>query len=145
MQVDFYQLTHDPAEKVLALLAQKTLDSGKRLLVVSAHEEQLAAISTALWSASPDSFLAHDFAGSPKQTEQPILLNDTPQNGNKASFIALADGEWRDEATGFERAFYLFGRDELDAARATWRRLGEDESITRKFWKQDGGRWVEGP
>ncbi len=145
MQVDFYQLTHDPAEKVLALLAQKTLDNGKRLLVVSSHEEQLAAISSALWAASPDSFLAHDFAGSPKQAAQPVLLNDTPQNGNQASFIALADGTWRDEAIGFERAFYLFGRDDVDAARAAWRKLGEDENITRKFWKQDDGRWVEGP
>ncbi len=145
MQVDFYQLTHDPAEKILTLLAQKTLDSGRRLLVVSANEEQLSAVSEALWSGPADSFLAHDFAGSPRETTQPILLNDTPTNHNGAAFIALADGAWRDEATSFDRAFYLFGRDDIDMARATWRKLGEDGDIARKFWKQDGGRWVEGP
>ena len=33
MQVDFYQLTRDPAEKVLPPIAQRVLDGGGRLLV----------------------------------------------------------------------------------------------------------------
>lgn len=145
MQVDFYQLTRDPAEKVLVLLAQKTLDSGNRLLVVSQDEGQLAAIDMALWSGPPDSFLAHEFSGSPTENIQPIVLSDAPVTKNQAKFIALADGTWRDEASDFERAFYLFGPDHIDDARANWRKLGEDENIVRKFWKQDGTRWVEGP
>jgi DNA polymerase-3 subunit chi len=35
MQVDFYQLTRDPAEKVLSAIAQRVLDNGGRLLIVS--------------------------------------------------------------------------------------------------------------
>ena len=145
MQADFYQLTRDPAEKVLTLLAQKTLDSGHRLLIVSAEDDQLEVIGKALWSGPADGFLAHDFAGSPGEKSQPILLSDTPDAANGATFLALADGKWRDQAQQFERVFYLFGAEAIDAARANWRRLGENADIARKFWKQDGARWVEGP
>ncbi len=145
MQVDFYQLTRDSADKVLTLLAQKTLDSGHRLLIVSQNAEQLGAISKALWSGPPDSFLAHDFAGSPSENGQPIVLADKPGTANSAKFIALADGQWRDEAADYDRVFYLFGPDDTDNARANWRKLGESENIVRKFWKQDGTRWIEGP
>ena len=60
MQVDFYQLTRDPAHNVLPAIANKVLEEGRRLLIVSNDAEQLKAISTALWAWKPDSFLAHD-------------------------------------------------------------------------------------
>ncbi len=146
MQVDFYQLTRDPADKVLTALAQKILGDGGRLLVVSADETQLAAISTALWNAKPESFLANAIAeGGEGDAVQPVLLSFEPEASNGARFIALADGEWRDEALEFERAFYLFPPDCTDNARNAWRSLGEREDVVRKYWKQDGGRWVEGP
>ena len=55
------------------------------------------------------------------------------------------DGKWRDEAFGFERAFLFFDNSTIDAARGTWRMLGERDGVERHFWKQEGGRWVEGP
>jgi DNA polymerase-3 subunit chi len=146
MQVDFYQLTRDPAEKVLTALAQKVLGDCARLLVVSSDEDQLLAISNALWNAKPESFLANAIAdGGAGDALQLVLLSFEPEATNGAGFVALADGEWRDEALGFQRAFYLFPPDGTDNARAAWRSLGEREDVTRKYWKQDGGRWVEGP
>ena len=38
MRVDFYQLSRDPAETVLPLLARNTLRAGERLLIVSTDE-----------------------------------------------------------------------------------------------------------
>jgi DNA polymerase III subunit chi len=146
MQVDFYQLTRDPAEKILTILAQKVLDDGGRLLVVSSDEGQLTAISAALWNAKPESFLANAIAdGGEGDGVQPVLLSFEPEASNGARFIALADGEWRNEALEFDRVFYLFPPDSTDNARAAWRALGEREDVVRKYWKQDGGRWVEGP
>ncbi len=146
MQVDFYQLTRDPAEKVITALAQKILGDGGRLLVVSGDETQLSAISAALWNAKPDSFLANAIAdGGEGDGVQPVLLSFEPDATNGARFIALADGEWRDAALGFERAFYLFAPESTDNARAAWRALGEREDVERKYWKQDGGKWVQGP
>ena len=145
MQVDFYQLTRDPAEKVLAPIAQRVLDGGGRLLVVSSDTVQLDAISAALWTSKADSFLAHTKAGEGDDAIQPILLSGEAVAANDAKFIALADGEWRDAALAFDRAFYLFPPSHTDNARTAWRALGEREDVERRYWKQDGGRWVQGP
>ena len=144
MQVDFYQLTRDPAEKVLPPIAQRVLDSGGRLLVVG-DSAQLDGISAALWNAKPESFLAHAKAGQGDDAHQPILLSSEAVAANLAKFIALADGIWRDEALEFDRAFYLFPPDATDNARTAWRALGDKEGVERRYWKQDGGKWVQGP
>lgn len=145
MQVDFYQLTRDPAEKVIPVLAQRVLDGGGRLLVVSGEGDQLDRLSTALWSAKPDSFLAHAKAGEGEDALQPILLSGAMDATNGARFVALADGEWRDEALGFERIFYLFPLSHTDNARTAWRALANRDDVERRYWKQDGGKWVQGP
>lgn len=144
MQVDFYQLTRDPAEKVLPTLAQRVLDSGGRLLIVS-NSAQLDAISAALWTWKANSFLAHAKAGEGDDSIQPILLSSEPVVANDAKFIALADGLWRDEALTFDRIFNLFPPSQTGDARTAWRSLGEREDVERRYWKQDGGKWVQGP
>lgn len=150
MQVDFYQLTRDPAEKILPALAAKILADDGRLLVVSESKAQLEAISAALWNAKGEVFLANGMAGSGADSgaadgRQPILLSERAEPGNEARFIALADGVWRDDALSFDRAFYLFPPERTDDARAAWRKLGDDAAITRNYWRQDGGKWVKGP
>ncbi|MGE3690149.1 MAG: DNA polymerase III subunit chi [Novosphingobium sp.] len=142
MRVDFYQLSRDPAEKVLPLLARNTLKAGERLLAVSADEAQLARIGNALWEPK-ESFLANGRAGSAHDARQPVLLSDQIEPANGARFLAIADGVWREGA--FERVFYLFGDDTLQAARDCWRMLGTRDGVERHFWKQDGGKWIEGP
>jgi DNA polymerase-3 subunit chi len=145
MQVDFYQLTRDPAEKVIPVLAQRVLDGGGRMLVVSGEADQLGRLSTALWNAKPDSFLAPATAGDGVDALQPILLSAAVEATNGARFVALADGEWRDEALGFERIFYLFPPSHTDNARTAWRALANRDDVERRYWKQDGGKWVQGP
>lgn len=144
MQVDFYQLTRDPAEKVLPPIAQRVLDGGGRLLVVG-DGAQLDVVSAALWAFKPDSFLAHSKAGEGDDSLQPILLSNEPFAPNSAKFIALADGVWRDEALGFDRVFYLFPPSHTDNARVAWRSLADKDNVERRYWKQDGGKWVQGP
>jgi DNA polymerase-3 subunit chi len=144
LRVDFYQLSRDPVEAALPLIARAAQAAGKRLLVVSGDDAQLLRISASLWSQS-DSFLAHGFAGGPAQERQPILLSDQTDAANGANFVALADGVWRDGADGFVRVFLLFDGGTLDAARRTWAMLGTRDGVERRFWKQDGGKWVEGP
>ena len=142
MRVDFYQLSQSSVEEALPALAAKMLGSGARVLVVSADDAQLAAISTALW-ATREHFLAHAPAGGPHDARQPILLSDSIDNANGATFLALADGQWREGAEGFERVFLLFGAATIDEARATWRMLGECEGIERNYWRQEGKSWVK--
>ncbi|PHR20752.1 MAG: DNA polymerase III subunit chi [Sphingopyxis sp.] len=145
MRVDFYHLTRGPAEKLVPMLASKSLDVGKKLVLLAAEEEHRTVLSDALWHADPTSFLAHDFAGSGRDSDQPILISDRCEPANGASYILLADGQWQEEALDFERAFFLFSADQIEHARSTWRRLAANEVVTPRYWKQDGGRWVEGP
>jgi DNA polymerase-3 subunit chi len=145
MRVDFYQLSRDPAEAVLPQIARNSLKAGERLLVVSEAEGQLDRISRELWSKQPESFLAHGRAGGAHDTRQPILLSDTVEAANSARFLAIADGVWRDGDPAFARTFYLFDEATLQPARDCWRMLGTRETIDRRFWKQQGGKWVEGP
>jgi len=144
MRVDFYQLTRDPAELVLPLIARNTLGAGERLLVVSDAAAQLGRVSEALWTRLPESFLAHGRAGSGHDERQPILLSDRAEPANGAKFVALADGVWR-EAEGATRVFLLFPPERIDDARGCWRMLGTRDGVERKYWRQDGGKWVEGP
>jgi DNA polymerase-3 subunit chi len=145
VRVDFYHLTRDPAEKLVPMLAGKCLQADARVLLVSRDEKQCAAMSKALWTHDPASFLAHDFAGSDQESGQPILISDRCEAANDARFVILSDGLWRDEALQFDRAFLLFTAEEIDGARSTWRALSAKDDVTPHYWKQDGGRWVEGP
>lgn len=143
MRVDFYVLGRAPAETIVPALAAKTLAAGERLLVVSRKPAQREALSDALWSQ--DGFLAHGDASTPKHAgRQPILIGDTLDAANGAKMLCLADGEWREDA-GFERIFYLFDDDHRDAARQVWREVSARSGTEAFFWKQDGGKWRQGP
>lgn len=147
MRVDFYQLTRDPVEAVLPLIARNTLAQGQRLVVV-AEADQFDRLSEALWTRLPESFLAHGRAGEPHADRQPILLSTTVHPANAARYVALADGVWRPEILGdpaltFDRAFLLFGDATIVAAREVWRDLGSHDALDRHLWKQDGGKWLE--
>lgn len=144
VQVDFYHLTADPIERVLPRIAERVLETGGRLLVVSGDEGLAARLDQHLWNYTPESFLPHGRAGEEGEAEQPVLIAASiaipPANGARA--VALADGVWRDEALDFDRAFHFFDDVTVEAARAAWRTLGGREGVERNFWKRDEeGRW----
>ncbi|MDP8995097.1 MAG: DNA polymerase III subunit chi [Pseudomonadota bacterium] len=145
MLVDFYQLSGTPIERVLPSICEKVLTSGGRLLVVAA-EPLLSTLDAGLWSYAPDSFLPHGRSDGPKPEAQPVLLSPEAEPANGARNIALADGRWRDEALGFERAFYFFDASSLEEARGQWRKLRARPEAELRYWKKDErGRWVQGP
>ena len=141
MIVDFYHLTASPLERVLPTICQGLLAAGERLLVV-AEEAQLARLDEQLWTYAADSFLPH---GRERPEAQPILLSTGTEAPNGARCIALADGQWREQALEFERAYYFFDSSGLDDARGLWRTLKAKPEVEPRYWKQEGGRWVEGP
>jgi DNA polymerase-3 subunit chi len=142
VRVDFYQLAGTPVEEVIAALAQKLLDSGERLLVVAADEASLARLDRLLWDVSPTSFLPHGIAGGADDTRQPILLSTTPDAANVARNLLIADGEWREAALNFDRAFYLFDAATLAGARLAWKLLA-GRGVERHYWAMENGRWTE--
>jgi DNA polymerase-3 subunit chi len=146
-RVDFYRLTRDPVSRVLPAIAERVLASGARMLVVAGDAVLRSAISEGLW-AGEASFLANGPADGEQPGDDPILIASTliaaPANG--AAMVALADGEWRDAALAFERAFLFFDNSRIDDARAAWRLLAKQDNVEAHFWLQDErGRWQEGP
>ncbi len=144
MQVDFYHLTAQPLERVLPRIAERVVETGGRLLIVAESADQRGALDRLLWTYAPDSFLPHAQADGEGDAAQPILIAEQPEPRNAARNIALADGVWRDEALGFDRAFHFFDEERISQARAAWKALADRAGIERRYWKQsDAGRWEQ--
>ena len=143
MRVDFYQLGGSNADSVIAAIAGKLVDEGQRLLVVAADEALLARLDRQLWDQGAASFLAHGISGGSDDSRQPVLLSTAVDAPNLARNLLIADGEWRDAALGFERAFFLFDTETLEAARLAWKLLSGREGVERHYWANEDGKWVE--
>jgi DNA polymerase-3 subunit chi len=143
VQVDFYQLAGSPAEQVIASIAEKVLESDGRLLVVADDEALLARLDRILWDQGAASFLPHGLAGGADDARQPILLSTSPDAPNQARNMLIADGIWREAALTYDRSFYLFDNATLEAARLAWKLLAGREGIERRYWAQEGGKWVK--
>jgi DNA polymerase-3 subunit chi len=75
-----------------------------------------------------------------------VLLSPELEPLNGATHIALADGQWREEALSFARTFYFFDTAHIDQARSAWRALQANDQAQCRYWKQDErGKWVQGP
>lgn len=144
MQVDFYHLTAAPLERVLPQIAAKVVEGGGRLLIVAADEAQATALDRLLWTWAPESFLPHARLGAGDDALQPVLIATEITPANAARNVALADGEWRDDALAFDRAFHFFDEARIREARAAWKTLADRDGVQRRYWKQnDAGRWEQ--
>jgi DNA polymerase-3 subunit chi len=142
VQIDFYQLGASPPEQVIASIAEKLLAQDSRLLIVAQDEKLLARLDRMLWDQGRTSFLPHAIAGGTDDARQPILLSTSPDAPNLARNMLIADGQWRDSALAYDRAFYLFDAATLDGARLAWKLLAGREGVERRYWAQEQGKWV---
>ncbi|MFL6829224.1 MAG: DNA polymerase III subunit chi [Sphingomicrobium sp.] len=144
MQVDFYQLGETPMEQVIATIAEKVIAGDGRLLIVAEDEPLLTRLDRLLWGKEGSaSFLPHGLAGGADDARQPILLATSPDAPNRARNMLIADGEWRDAALAYDRAFYLFDGSTLEGARLAWKLLAGREGVERRYWAQSDGRWKQ--
>ncbi|HEY6047429.1 MAG TPA: DNA polymerase III subunit chi [Sphingomicrobium sp.] len=142
MQVDFYQLGGAGPEQVIASLADKILAQEGRLLVVADDQAYLARLDRMLWDAGPTSFLPHGLAGGSDDARQPVLLSTSTDAPNLARNMLIADGQWREAAITYDRSFYLFDTATLQGAREAWKQLAGRDGVERRYWAQEGGKWV---
>jgi DNA polymerase-3 subunit chi len=143
MLVDFYQLGGAPVEQVVASIAGKLIAEDGRLLLVAGDEQLLGRLDRLLWDQGPASFVPHGLAGGAEDARQPILLSTTTDAPNRARNLLIADGEWREAALTFDRAFYLFDNDTLEGARLAWKLLSGRDEVERRYWSLEDGKWVQ--
>jgi DNA polymerase-3 subunit chi len=143
MLVDFYQLGKVPLEEVVASICGKLLKEGGRLIIVAEDEGLLARLDRLLWDQGSASFLPHALAGGSDDARQPILLSASPDAPNLARNMLIADGQWREAALSFDRAFHLFDAATLEGSRLAWKLLAGREGIERRYWANEDGAWVQ--
>jgi DNA polymerase III subunit chi len=143
VRVDFYQLGGAQPDGIVASIAGRLLDEDQRLLIVAADDGDLARLDRQLWDQGAASFLPHGLAGGSDDQSQPVLLSTGTDAPNLARNILIADGQWRDAALGYERAFYLFDTATLEGARLAWKLLAGREGVERNYWALEDGRWTK--
>ena len=143
MRVDFYQLGAAQPDGVIAAIAGRLLGESQRLLVVASDEALLARLDRQLWDQGATSFLPHGLAGGSDDAAQPILLSTGEDAPNLARNVLIADGQWRESALAYDRAFYLFDEATLEGARLAWKLLAGRDGVERNYWAQEEGKWVK--
>ncbi|NQU60560.1 MAG: DNA polymerase III subunit chi [Rhodospirillales bacterium] len=143
-EIAFYHLEKSPLESVLPKLLEKTLDTGKRALVMAGTDERVEALANLLWTYEQGSWLPHGTKNDGGPEDQPVWLASDDENPNKADFLFLTDGAASDKIGNFERCFEIFnGRDDaaVEAARGRWKSYTEaGHDLT--YWRQGpGGGW----
>jgi DNA polymerase-3 subunit chi len=149
-EIWFYHLQHQPLERALPAICEKSLDRGWRVVIEARSGERLEGLDQLLWTYAEESFLAHGLARDGDGDLQPIYLTLGQENPNAARlrlFIEAADVAAclaLPDAAVYERVILLFdGQDEdqLANARTQWKRL-KDQGHTLAYWQQtDAGRW----
>lgn len=141
--IGFYHLTRSGFDQALPQLLQKTLAANKRALVVLGSEERVIWFDDHLWAFDAASWMPHGSARDGDPEMQPVWLDISDENPNKAEFLFLADGATSARIDAFERCFDLFdGRDDdaVAAARGRWKTL-KDAGHELTYWQQGERGW----
>ena len=143
-EVLFYHLEHQPLERVLPALLERTLERGWKAVVQCGSEERCEALDTLLWTYRDESFLPHGTARDGPGAQQPIYLGADDSNPNGADVRFLVDGAAASSLDGYARVVYLFdGADPaaVEQARADWKKA-RSAGFAVTYWQQSpNGRW----
>ena len=142
--VAFYHLERVRLEAALPKLLERTLDAGKRALVLAGSDARVEALTAMLWTYDQDAWLPHGSAKDGDPEEQPVWLSTADENANGAQFLFLTDGAESAHLADYERCFDLFdGNDPamVEAARGRWKAC-KDAGHALTYWQQTAaGGW----
>ena len=143
-EIAFYHLERSPLERALPKLLEKTLEAGKRALVVVGSVERVEAFDGLLWTYHQEAWLPHGTEKDGNPADHPVWLAVTDDNVNTANFLFLTDGATSDRVAEFERCFELFDGNDIhlvDAARSRWKAY-QNAGHVLTYWQQnEGGGW----
>ncbi len=143
LSIGFYHLTRSSVEQALPRLLGRTLELGKRALVLVPDPGRAAAIDEALWQAPEPAWLPHGTAALGYPELQPVWITDQPLALNGASFLFLIDGVPAPALEPFARVLDLFdggAEVSLAAARSRWAQRRQ-EGRELAYWRQEPDGW----
>jgi DNA polymerase-3 subunit chi len=143
-EVLFYHLTESKLEDALPPLVDKSVERGWRVAIQLKETARRDALDAHLWTYREESFLPHGTDETEQAASQPVLLTVTGDNANQATVRFIVDGAEPQVADAYERIVFMFDgydQEQLEGARAQWRKLkGEGHTLT--YWQQTPeGRW----
>lgn len=141
--IGFYHLTRSGLEQTLPQLLTKTMQAGKRALVVLGSEQRATSVDDLLWTFDKSSWLPHGKPSAGDPSDHPILISTEDDNANQSTFLFLADGATSDRVADFERCFEIFdGHDDdvVAAARGRWK-IYKDAGHSLTYWQQTERGW----
>lgn len=143
-EVLFYHLTESKLEDALPPLIDKSVERGWQVAVQMREAARRDLLDTHLWTYREDSFLPHGTDESEMADRQPVLLTVSPENVNNAAVRFFVEGAEATDVASYQRVVLMFDgydQEQLESARAQWKRLkGEGHSLT--YWQQSqDGRW----
>jgi len=142
--IAFYRLAKWPLETALPRLLEKTVQSGKRAVVMAGSKERVEVLANLLWTYERGSWLPHGSAKDGNAAEQPVWLTSADENPNAATYLFLVDGAQSARLAECERCFELFDGNDPDAvteARQHWKAYtNAGHELT--YWQQtERGGW----
>jgi len=140
----FYHLTESKLEDALPPLIDKSVERGWQVAVQMREASRRDLLDTHLWTYREDSFLPHGTDESEMADHQPVLLTVSPENVNNAAVRFFVEGAEATDVGSYQRVVLMFDgydQEQLESARAQWKRLkGEGHNLT--YWQQSqDGRW----
>ncbi|CDM57086.1 MULTISPECIES: DNA polymerase III subunit chi [Rhizobium] len=143
-EVLFYHLTESKLEDALPPLLEKSLERGWRVAVQVKDAARRDLLDQHLWTFREDSFLPHGTDEGDFAVNQPVLLTVSEANANAATVRFIVDAAEPPPVETYQRIVFMFDgydQEQLEGARAQWRKLkGEGHSLT--YWQQTPeGRW----
>lgn len=144
-EILFYHLQHQPLEKVLPTLLEKSLERGWRVVVQASSDERIDALDSHLWTYRDESFLPHGTWRETDASEHPVLLTVNDHNPNGAHIRFLVDGAALPaDAASYQRLVLLFDGDDPEAVAAARERWSAAKAagFDVTYWQCDEhGRW----
>ena len=141
----FYHLQHQPIERVLPALLEKSLERGWRVVVQAASEERVDALDAHLWTYPRRRLPAARHLARAGSVGAADLLTINDDNPNGANVRFLLDGApVPADADAYERVVLVFDGEDPDAVAAARARWSEAKArgFEVTYWQPDeAGRW----
>ncbi|MDE1153205.1 MAG: DNA polymerase III subunit chi [Micavibrio sp.] len=144
--VRFYHMQQKRLEQALPEIVAKALERKHRIVIKAGSPERVTALSNALWTADPASFLPHGAVRDGFEAEQPVWLTTEDDNPNAATVLILTDNATSPNVGDYALCCEFFdGNDEdaVSAARQRWKVYKEQSHATSYFQQDENGRWQQ--
>lgn len=142
MEINFYGVRQDDIQKVVAILLEKSYQSGKNSSLLVSTKEEADFLNAKLWSVA--SWLPHCLQGEKREEDHPVVIYINNEEEiidikNNANFLFVFGSAKHYDLEKFEKIYIVFDlKNEFSVKnnRARWKDLLQQDH-TMCFYKQN--------